>query len=70
MKQLDTIFSVPDKKTDNYSVTATAPAGGLNASDVPPWCGGTLAYILAKLLSNKIDQPKTRADHDEQARDA
>ena len=28
MKQLDTIFSVPDKKTDNYTVTATEPAEG------------------------------------------
>ena len=28
MKQLDTIFSVRDKKTDNYSVTATAPVQG------------------------------------------
>ena len=28
MNQVDTIFSVPDKKTDNYSVTDTAPAQG------------------------------------------
>jgi hypothetical protein len=28
MKQLDTIFSARDEKTDNYSVTATAPVQG------------------------------------------
>ena len=28
MNQVDTIFSVPDKKTDNYLVTATIPTEG------------------------------------------
>ena len=28
MNQVDTIFSVRDKKTDNYSITASEPAEG------------------------------------------